>query len=240
LQDASHELGTPITVALGHLELIERAVTDQVAEDARVVAGELARLRRLAHRLLLLASAGSPDFLQVAPVAIDSVVLDALDRWGHTPRRWQLGEVAEATVLGDRDRLAVALDALLENAVAHTGTGDRIEVSARLDDGRAVFAVADSGCGIPEAEIERIFGRFARARPYRSREAGGFGLGLPIVQAITEAHDGSVRVHSTDGRGSTFEMLMPAVLAGGPTTTPQSTGSSPDRSSDADPLRTRR
>jgi signal transduction histidine kinase len=241
LQDASHELGTPITVALGHVELIEQAVTDQVvAEDARVIAGELERLRRLAHRLLLLASAGSPDFLQVAPVAIDSVVLDALDRWGHTPRRWLLGEVAEATVLGDRDRLAVALDALLENAVAHTETGDRIEVSARLDDGRAVFAVADSGCGIPAAELERIFGRFARARPYRSREAGGFGLGLPIVQAITEAHDGSVRVHSTDGHGSTFEMLMPAVPAGVPMSTPQSSESSLDRSSDADAPRARR
>ena len=226
LQDASHELGTPITVALGHAELIERAATDPVvSEDARVVAGELARLRRLANRLLLLASAGSPDFLQVAPVAIDSVMIDALDRWGHTPRQWQLGEVTEMTVLGDRDRLAVALDALLENAVAHTTEGDRIEVSAHLADGQAVLTVADSGCGIPAAELERIFRRFARARPYRSREAGGFGLGLPIVQAIAEAHHGSVRVHSTDGRGATFEMLLPVVRAPAPISAPESSGS---------------
>jgi signal transduction histidine kinase len=138
-------------------------------------------------------------------------VIDALDRWGHMPRHWRLGEVAEATVRADRDRLAVALDALLENAVAHTGAGDRIEVSARLEDGHAVFAVADSGCGIPATELERVFRRFARVKPYRSREAGGFGLGLPIVQAIAEAHHGLVRVRSTDGHGSTFEMLMPAV-----------------------------
>jgi signal transduction histidine kinase len=232
LQDASHELGTPITVALGHAELIERAATDPVVtEDARVVAAELARLRRLANRLLLLASAGSPDFLQVAPVAADSVIIDALDRWGHTPRQWRLGEVADATVLGDRDRLAVALDALLENAVAHTSAGDRIEISARLEDGHAVFAVADSGCGIPAAELERIFRRFARVKPYRSRAAGGFGLGLPIVQAIAEAHHGSVRVQSMDGHGSTFEMFMPSAPAPASVSTPDPSASSPDRSS---------
>jgi len=212
LQDASHELGTPITVALGHAELIERAATDQaVAADARVVAGELARLRRLTNRLLLLASAGAPDFLRVAPVAADSVVLDALERWGHVPRRWRLGDVAEATVLADGDRLIVALDALLENAVAHTEPGDCIEVSVRLDTGSAVIAVTDSGCGIPPADLDRIFGRFARAEPSRSREAGGFGLGLPIVQAIAEAHHGTIRVHSASGQGSTFEMVIPAV-----------------------------
>ena len=213
LQDASHELGTPITVALGHAELIERATTDQaVAADARVVTGELARLRRLTSRLLLLASAGTPGFLRVAPVAADSLVLDALERWAHVPRRWRLGDVAEATVLGDSDRLTVALDALMENAVAHTEPGDRIEVSVRLENGSAVIAVADSGCGIPPTDLDRIFDRFARAEPYRSREAGGFGLGLPIVQAIAEAHHGTVRVHSASGRGSTFEMVIPAVL----------------------------
>lgn len=211
LQDASHELGTPITVALGHAELIEQAATDQgVAADARVVTGELARLHRLTTRLLLLASAGSPGFLQVAPVATDHLVLDALERWGHVPRHWRLGEVAEATVTGDADRLVVALDALLENAVAHTEPGDRIEVSVHRDDGQVVIAVTDSGCGIPPADLDRIFGRFTRAEPYRSRDAGGFGLGLPIVQAIAEAHHGSVRVHSASGRGATFEMVIPA------------------------------
>jgi len=214
LQDASHELGTPITVALGHAELIEQTATDQgVAADARVVTGELARLRRLTNRLLLLASAGTPGFLQVAPVATDHLVLEALERWGHVPRRWRLGEVAEATVPGDGDRLMVALDALLENAVAHTEPGDRIEVSVRLDDDHVVIAVTDSGCGIPPADLDRIFGRFTRAEPYRSREAGGFGLGLPIVQVIAEAHHGSVRVRSASGRGSTFEIVLPTAAA---------------------------
>src|SRR5580658_1416083 len=210
LVDASHELGTPITVALGHAELIEQSVTDEtVAEDARVVIGELARLRRLSGRLLLLAAAGSPGFLELAPVGVGPVVIEALDRWAYTPRRWRLGEVAEATVPGDHDRLAVALDALLENAIAHTDKDDRIELSARVEDEHVILAVADSGCGIPAADLERVFGRFSRAAPYRSREAGGFGLGLPTAAAIAEAHHGSVRVNSTVGKGSTFELLIP-------------------------------
>ena len=172
--------------------------------------------RLFALALLLLASAGTPGFLQVAPVATDHLVLDALERWAHVPRHWRLGEVTEATVTGDADRLVAALDALLENAVAHTEPGDRIEVSVHRDDGHAVIAVTDSGCGIPPSDLERIFGRFARAEPYRSRQAGGFGLGLPIVQAITEAHHGSVRVHSASGRGAAFEMVLPTDPTPGP------------------------
>ena len=214
LQDASHELGTPITVALGHAELIERAVTNPVvAEDARVVTDELMRLRRLSTRMLLLASAEGPDFLHLTPVPVESVVVDALGRWGHVPRRWRLGPVAEAIVLGDRDRLAVALDALLENAVAHTMPHDRIEVSARLEDAGVVLTVADSGSGIQDSDLRRIFQRFARAEPSRSRPTGGLGLGLAIVQAIAEAHGGSVSVESTFGHGSEFEVYLPLAPA---------------------------
>jgi signal transduction histidine kinase len=101
--------------------------------------------------------------------------------------------------------------ALLENAVAHTEPGDTIEVSVHLEGGNTVLAVTDSGCGIPPTELDRIFRRFTRAQPFRNREAGGFGLGLPIVQAIAEAHHGSVRVHSASGEGATFEMVIPAV-----------------------------
>jgi len=214
LQDASHELGTPITVALGHAELIERAVTNTaVAEDAHVVTDELMRLRRLASRMLLLASAGSPDFLHLERVALESVAVDALDRWGHTPRRWRLTAAAEATGLVDRDRLALALDALLENAIAHTAADDLIEVGARRENGHVILSVADSGCGIPTADLERIFFRFARADPQRTREPGGFGLGLAIVQAIAEAHHGSARASSTPGHGSVFEVLLPSYPA---------------------------
>jgi signal transduction histidine kinase len=240
LQDASHELGTPITVALGHAELIERAVTNTaVADDAHVVTDELMRLRRLATRMLLLASAGSPDFLHREPVALESVAVDALDRWGHTPRRWRLAATAEATALVDRDRLALALDALLENAIAHTGADDLIELGARRENGHVILSVSDSGCGIPASNLERIFLRFARTDQNRTREGGGFGLGLAIVQAIAEAHHGSARVSSTPGEGSVFEVLLPLAPAGPLPAQPSLTGpvtaepSSPDVGSPA-------
>ena len=210
LLDASHELGTPITVALGHAELLEQSVDGGViADDARVVVAELGRLRKLAGRLLLLASAGDPEFLDVRPLTTDALLLEVLERWGYTKRRWRLGEVAEVTVQGDRERLGVAMDALVENAIAHTEPDDLIELSARLVDGHAVLAVADSGCGIADEDLARIFARFSRAKPYRSRDVGGFGLGLPTVQAIAEAHQGSVQVRSTVGQGSTFELRIP-------------------------------
>jgi signal transduction histidine kinase len=211
LQDVSHELGTPITIALGRTELISRAATDAaVAEDARVAVDELLRMRRLASRMMLLAATDSPDFLRVAPVDVADFLIETLHRWSQTRRRWSLGPLAEASVPADEDRLTLALDALIENAVDHTGPDGRIELSARRDGEHVILAVTDSGPGIPAAEVGRIFGRFTRVDPGRSREAGGFGLGLAVVKAIAEAHHGSVHVRSTVGHGSVFELILPA------------------------------
>jgi signal transduction histidine kinase len=211
LQDVSHELGTPITIALGHAELITHAATDQaIAKDARVAVDELLRMRRLANRLVLLASTDGPDFLHLAPVDTAELVMEILDRWRQTPRRWSFGTLAEARVQADRDRLTLALDALIENAVDHTDPDGRIELSARRAGEDIVLAVKDSGSGIPPAEIGQIFDRFTRVGTGRSRETGGFGLGLAVAKAIAEAHRGSVQVRSTVGVGSEFELVLPA------------------------------
>lgn len=214
LQDASHELGTPIAIALGHAELIEHAATDNaIAMDARVAVEELLRMRRLTSRLLILASTDNPDFVHLASLDVEEVVVDTLHRWSHLPRQWSLGELTEAWAHVDRDRLILALDALIENAVDHTDADGRIELSVRREGDDVVVAVRDSGPGIPEAEVERIFSRFSRIDAGRSRAAGGFGLGLAIVKAIAEAHHGSVRVDSTVGKGSVFELRLPASMA---------------------------
>jgi signal transduction histidine kinase len=216
LQDVSHELGTPITIALGRTELISRAATDAgVAEDARVAVDELLRMRRLASRMMLLAATDSPEFLHVTQVSVADFLMETLHRWSQTPRCWSLGALAEASVPADEDRLTLALDALIENAVNHTDPAGRVELSARRDGESIVLAVADTGPGIPPAEVGRIFGRFTRVDPGRSRQAGGFGLGLAVVKAIAEAHGGSVRVRSTLGQGSVFELILPAVAQPG-------------------------
>jgi signal transduction histidine kinase len=211
MQDVAHELGTPITIALGHAELITRAATDQViAKDARVAVEELLRMRRLASRMMLLAATDGPDFLHMTHVNVADFLMETVHRWSQTPRRWSVGTLTEATLEADEDRLTLALDALIENAIDHTDSDGRIELSARLDGENVVIAVADSGSGIPANEVGRIFGRFTRVDQGRSRKTGGFGLGLAVVKAIAEAHNGSVHVQSTVGKGSVFELLMPA------------------------------
>ena len=210
VQDASHELRTPITVALGHAELIQRIAKDPtLTEDAAVIADELMRLRRLANRLLLLAGAEDPEFLHPEPVDVETIVVDAVHRWTATRRRWLLGSTEEATVTADADRLEVALDALIENAVNHTRESDTIEVATRRRGARALISVRDTGAGIPAPDLDHIFERFARADPGRSRHTGGFGLGLSIVKAIVDAHGGEVHVASAVGVGTTFEILLP-------------------------------
>jgi len=210
IQDASHELRTPITVALGHAELIQKTSSEApVREDARVMVDELVRLHRLADRLLLLAASEHPDFLRTTPLEVESMLVETLKRWTPVQRRWVLGELDEATVDADPDRLSLALDALIENAVKHTAPDDSIAVSLRRRDGLAIIGVADTGPGISQAALGRIFDRFARSDPGRSREGGGVGLGLAIVKAVAEAHGGSVSVRSDPGEGSLFELALP-------------------------------
>jgi signal transduction histidine kinase len=211
VQDASHELRTPITVALGHVELIERTATDsELHEDATVAMEELLRLRSLSDRLLTLASLDHPEPLRLAPSDVDGLVLDLLRRWGPAPRVWVRGTLEAGFAEVDHDRLALALDALVDNAVKHTGPGDRIKLSASRRNGTVLVAVSDSGSGIPPESVGRIFDRFARSDSGRSRRAGGVGLGLAIVKAIAEAHGGTILVRSSPGSGSTFELVLPA------------------------------
>jgi signal transduction histidine kinase len=209
VQDASHELRTPITVALGHAELLARQTQEvRETEDAAVVIDELNRLRRLADRLLLLA-AEDPRVLHLLPTDVEAIALEALHRWKATPRRWLLGTVEEAIVTVDAERLTVAFDALIENAVQHTQESDTIEVGVRRVGASAIVSFRDTGEGIPATDLDRIFERFARSEPARSRHAGGSGLGLSIVQAIVEEHGGTVDVESTVGEGTTFRVALP-------------------------------
>jgi signal transduction histidine kinase len=210
VQDASHELRTPITVALGHAELIQRQTDDRtITEDAAVITDELMRLRRLADRLLLLASSVDLERPHRLPVGLQRLVVEAMHRWTATPRQWLLGSTEEVVVLADAERLAVALDAIIENAVQHTGETDTIEAGVQRRGDEAVIWVWDTGTGIAAADLDRIFDRFARSDPGRSRHTGGFGLGLPIVQAIAEGHGGSVHVESVEGDWTRFEIALP-------------------------------
>ena len=174
LQDASHQLRTPITIALGHAELLAQELTDRAERrDIQVVVGELARLRRLGERLLVIAASEDPDFLRPELVALDRFTMDVIRRWRPTAeRQWRIGRLDRVTVSADRERLALAVDALLENAVRHTTDGDMIELSvAASGPGMPVrMIVADTGAGILPTELAHIFDRFRTGSP-----AGGSG-----------------------------------------------------------------
>jgi signal transduction histidine kinase len=215
LQDASHQLRTPITIALGHAELLAGDLSGrQEGNDIGVILGELTRLRRIAERLLVIAAAEDPEFLHPEPVALDSFTMDVLRRWRPTAeRRWQLGRLDKITVQADRERLGLAIDALLENAVRHTVEGDVIKLSVTVagsgagGGGEARMTVTDSGSGIPAELLPGVFDRF---RIGDSGHPRGTGLGLALVRAVARAHGGEVLVRSWPGRGSDFELLVPA------------------------------
>jgi signal transduction histidine kinase len=214
LQDASHELATPITVALGHAELIERQAAEPgLRKDAAVISDELLRLRRLVDRLLVLAAAEHPDFLRKAPADLEPVVVEAYRRWAATPRSWKLGVIEEAEVEADAERVAAALDAVIENAVKHTDAGGLIELSLRREGSNALIRVRDSGPGIHPEDLDRIFVRFARSDRGRSRRTGGMGLGLAIAKAVLDAHGGWVRASNAAGGGAVFELALPLLAA---------------------------
>ncbi|MBO0773731.1 MAG: HAMP domain-containing histidine kinase, partial [Actinobacteria bacterium] len=215
LQDASHQLRTPITIALGHAELLAGELAGRPeARDIEVVVGELARLRRLGERLLVIAAAEDPDFLRAEPVSLDRFTMETLRKWMPTARRrWQVGGLAPATVQADRERLGLALDALLENAVRHTGEDDTIQLSVTAGrGGPARMIVSDTGAGIPATELEHVFDRFRTGSGTGTR---GTGLGLSLVRAVAHAHGGDVRVRSTQGAGSEFELMLPLAPASG-------------------------
>ena len=210
LQDAAHQLRTPITIALGHAELLAGAVEDQQeSEDIGVVIGELNRLRHISERLLLIAAAGDPAFLHPEPVALDHLVAELARRWRRAADRcWRIGHLDQVTVQADQERLGLALDALLENAVRHTVSGDVIQLSVIRDypGMPARIVVADAGSGISDDQLPHIFDRFRTGDDGQSR---GTGLGLPLVRAVARAHGGDVTVRSTHGQGSEFELTLP-------------------------------
>lgn len=231
VDDAGHELRTPITIVRGHLELLSEDPAERRA-TIRLVTDELARMSRIVSDLLVLARAQQPDFVRVAPQDIASLTLDIEAKaQALGDRRWQLMEVAEGEAAVDAQRVTQAVLQLAANAVQVTDTGDRIRIGSSFAgegaERRLSVWVADEGPGVSEAAAARIFERFVHGGHVaaRSDTAGpsprhGSGLGLAIVRAITDGHGGSAWVESTLGKGATFGIDLPAP-AETPTTEPK-------------------
>ncbi len=215
--NVSHELRTPLTVISGFLEhMAEEPAADpeNVRHQIGIMSEQVGRMLRLVDDLLIL-SRLEDESQVLREEAFD--VRDLIYQVSGEARRLSAGrhsitcEVVPATLKGSRDELHSAFSNLVSNAVRYTPEGGRIVLHWEIkDDGKGVFAVEDSGIGIPEEHIPRLTERFYRVDRGRSRESGGTGLGLSIVKHVLQRHQATLEIRSTPGVGSTFSAVFPA------------------------------
>ncbi|MEL7071999.1 MAG: HAMP domain-containing sensor histidine kinase [Cyanobacteria bacterium J06581_3] len=224
VNDAGHELRTPITIIQGHLELMDGDPQER-QETMELVMNELDRMGRLVSDMILLAKSERPNFLQLKTFSVRTFVEELLVKArALADRDWLLVGDAQGQMTGDRQKLTGAMLNLLRNAAQHTQAADSIEIGYHINtvssqkhhqDARVEFWVRDSGEGISPDDQARIFARFARGR-HQKRPSEGSGLGLAIASAIAEAHGGYITLVSQPGKGATFRIILPEMcqLAG--------------------------
>ena len=214
--NVSHELKTPV----GAMALLSEALLDASQDPVAVrrfgtrLQREASRLARLVQELIDLSRLqGAEPLPEPAVVSVDHVLVEALDRarTAATARGIALVRGGERglTVDGSEAQLVTAVGNLIENAVHYSPERTRVAVAARRGDGAVEITVTDQGIGIAEKDLERVFERFYRADPARSRATGGTGLGLAIVKHVATNHGGEVSVWSVEGSGSTFTLRLP-------------------------------
>jgi two-component system OmpR family sensor kinase len=177
----------------------------------RAIEAEASRMGILVDDLLLLARLDQGRPLERDPVDLGRIAGDAVEsaRAIEPDRPISLAVSGPAFVVGDRGRLRQVLDNLLDNVRVHTPAGTPVHVKIDVDHDHLMLSVADQGPGLPPDAASRVFERFYRGDPTRSRGTGGAGLGLSIVSAIVEAHGGTVLCVSPEGAGATFQVRLP-------------------------------
>jgi two-component system OmpR family sensor kinase len=215
IADASHELRTPLASIRGYAELFRMGAARDPADVEKAmgrIEDEAARMGVLVEDLLTLARLDEVPDTPHAQLDLAALVRDAVDdgRASAPDRAIGIDVDGPALVLGDRDQLRQVLGNLLRNAFVHTPQGTPIEVSLARVDGEVRLEVRDHGPGLPTSDAEALFERFWRSEGGRERGRGGAGLGLAIVAAIVDAHDGDVRAGNAPGGGATFVVTLPA------------------------------
>lgn len=220
LADLAHELRTPLAVLDGYLEGIQDGVRRADAQTMEVLRAQTGRLARLAQDIAEVSEAEEGQVtLDLQPVQVDTLVgaavTTARGRYEAKGVTLRVASGDELVVNVDVQRLGQVLGNLLDNALRHTPPGGSVEVRTAASDDSAVIEVVDTGEGIPEGSLGKVFERFYRADTARDRDHGGAGIGLAISKALVEAHGGSITARSGGpGRGAAFELRLPARRAG--------------------------
>jgi len=212
----SHELKTPI----GALSLLSEAVlgakddSEAVSRFAARMQTESKRLTGLVQEIIQLSRVQDSDPLKEAQLlSAADIIKEALDQCRTTADSRQITLIfqdsEDGMILGDREQLTMAIHNLIENAINYSPAETKVAVSTSIENEILTISIADQGIGIPESEVDRIFERFYRVDPARSRETGGTGLGLSIVKHIITKHGGEISVWSSENVGSTFSIRLP-------------------------------
>lgn len=212
----SHELKTPI----GALSLLSEAVLgakedpEAVKKFATRMQSESKRLTDLVQEIINLSKVQDSDPLRVPhEFEVGDLIREAIDQCKTTSDARNIlvtySDGVDATVLGDREQLVMAIHNLIENAINYSPDNTNVSITSNVEDAIVDISITDQGIGIPESEIERIFERFYRVDPARSRQTGGTGLGLSIVKHIVTKHGGDIKVWSSENIGSTFSIRLP-------------------------------
>ena len=225
IENISHELKTPI----GAIALLSEAIQDAgddveaVAKFAASLNKESSRLTFLVQDIIKLSRLQSEEVLASAEIVnLNDVVADAIDRNEQlaASRKVRLisDQAPKLEVFGNREMLVTAVKNLIENAISYSDQAASVGIGCSAKDSVAEIAVTDSGSGISPENQQRIFERFYRADPSRSRDTGGTGLGLSIVKHVAKIHRGEIKLFSQVGVGSTFTLRIPLATASDPAT----------------------
>jgi two-component system sensor histidine kinase SenX3 len=216
ITNISHELKTPIqALSLNADALLEiKDEPERVVAFANKIKMQTSRLNDLVREIINLSKLQDSDPLDMAhEIEIADVIREAINQCEvmAEARKIQVavGDIDNCTVVGNREQLVMAVHNLVENAINYSAEGTHVSVSTKVDDNIVEILVKDQGIGILDENLDRIFERFYRVDPARSRATGGTGLGLSIVKHISKNHGGEVKVWSALGVGSTFAIRLP-------------------------------
>jgi len=214
--DAGHEFNTPITIIEASLQTLRELLSEKSVEREVVDIIERAseRMKNLSANLILLAKMETPQaaFPKV-PIALREVIEPLVEEFEELARSKEITlafePVPPLTVVGHANSLRRMFSNLLNNAIRYTEPGGTVRLAARAQDSEVIVSVEDTGIGIPPESMPRIFDRFYRVDKSRSRSAGGSGLGLSIVKAVVDSHQGTIKAESKVGQGSKFTVILP-------------------------------
>ena len=216
VQDASHELRTPIATAMTNIEVLEMnsaATIPDYQELTQVLKLSLDRMNNLSNSLQLL-SEDSNLTAKLEKVDIPKIIDQVVNETALEARRqgvvinWKSADVG-MFILGDTFRIKQAIFNLVDNAIKYNRPGGSVNISLSTENQLGIIQVADTGIGIAKDNLSKIFDRFFRVDKSRSRQRGGSGLGLAIVKKVVEDHQGTISVNSVPGNGTAFRVELP-------------------------------